>query len=145
MNEYRFDDLLVGMKVSFDHLERGGIIEITPSSLEKFQELSGDISPIHVDERYARDRGFHGLVCYGMLVSSFYSTLVGTYLPGKYALLQKAQISMTNPVYIGDRLTVTGTVKALHTSLKLVTIKAWIHNQNGETVSRATLEVGVSE
>lgn len=52
---------------------------------------------------------------------------------------------MTKPVYVGDRLTVTGKVKELNEALKRVTIKARIRNQNGETVSRAILEVGVSE
>ena len=123
----------------------GGYIEITPSAYEMFRQLSGDISPIHVDEAYAKERGFNGRVCYGMLVSAFYSTLVGTFLPGKYALFQEAHISMARPVYIGDRLTVTGTVKELHEELKRVTLKARIRNQKGETVSRAILEVGVSE
>lgn len=123
MNEYRFADLSVGMEISFDYLENGRHIIITTSSFEKFQELSGDISPIHLDEDYARRRGFCGRVCYGMLVPSFYSTLVGTYLPGRYAL----------------------TVKELHAVLKRVTLKAHIRNQKGEIVSRATLEVGMSE
>lgn len=60
----------------------GGDIEITPSSYELFRALSGDVSPIRVDESYAKTRGFDGVVCYGMLISAFYSTLVGTYLPG---------------------------------------------------------------
>ena len=150
MNEYRFTDLSVGMELSFDHLENeksgeGGGIEITLCDLKKYQELSGDISPIHVDEDYAKKRGFRGRVCYGMLVSSFYSTLVGTYLPGRYAFLQEAKISMVRPVYVGDRLSVTGTVKELHVNLKRVTIKAHIRNQNGEIVSRAILGVGMSE
>lgn len=145
MNEYRFADLFVGMDMSFDHLENGEVIEITQSTFVKFRELSGDISPIHVDEDYAKERGFCGRVCYGMLVASFYSTLVGTYLPGRYALLQEAKISMVRPVYVGDRLNVTGIVKELHAVLKRVTIKAHIRNQKGEIVSRATLEVGMSE
>lgn len=147
MNAYRFSDLAVGMEVSFDCLEDigGGHIEITPSAYEAFRTLSGDVSPIHVDEAYAKERGFRGTVCYGMLVSAYYSTLVGVYLPGKYALFQEAHISMTKPVYAGDRLTVTGKVKELNDALKRVTIKARIRNQDGETVSRATLEVGVSE
>lgn len=147
MNTYRFSDLVVGMEVSFDRLENEGedYIEITPAQYEAFRLLTGDVSPIHVDEAYARERGFGGAVCYGMLVSAYYSTLVGVYLPGQYALLQEAHISMTKPVYAGDRLTVTGTVKELNAALKRVTIRARIRNQDGETVSRATLEVGVSE
>ena len=52
---------------------------------------------------------------------------------------------MAKPVYIGDRLSVTGKITELNEALKRITIKARIRNQKGETVSRATLAVGVSE
>lgn len=169
MNEYKFSDLKLGMTEEFHTAKvlRGGAsvsdmetaserpagmpakddlpLEITQSSLDTFRDLTGDISPIHIDEQYAKERGYEGRVCYGMLTSAFYSTLVGVYLPGKYALFQEAHISMTKPVYIGDQLSVTGKITELNESLKRVTIKARIRNQKGETVSRATLAVGVSE
>lgn len=164
MNEYTFADLRLGMREEFhtQNVRRGGVsvcdsetngltdeeeypLEISGDSLERFRDLTGDISPIHVDERYARERGFAGRVCYGMLTSAFYSTLVGVYLPGKYALFQEARISMAKPVYIGDRLSVTGEVSGLDETFKRVTIKARIRNQRGETVSRATLVAGVSK
>ncbi len=147
MNEHRFSDLRIGMEAEFDRIAvRGGAhITITAKSLEDFRELTGDVSPIHVDESYAAERGFSGRVCYGMLVSAFYSTLIGVYLPGKNALLQEAHISMTKPVYIGDRLTVKGRITGLNEALKRVTVKAKIVRDGGETVSRAILEAGVAE
>lgn len=167
MNTFKFADLKIGMTEEFhtesvhgggaavhtvetDALEDTGgevgvPLEISQERLDLFRDLTGDISPIHIDEDYARERGFAGRVCYGMLTSAFYSTLVGVYLPGKYALFQEAHISMAKPVYIGDRLSVTGEITELNEALKRVTIKARIRNQRGETVSRATLAVGVSE
>lgn len=167
MNAYRFSDLKLGMTEEFctAAVRRGGAVvhnsetiacghaggqtdyplEISRESLDLFRDLTGDISPIHTDGDYARERGFAGRVCYGMLTSAFYSTLVGVYLPGKYALFQEAHISMAKPVYIGDRLSVTGKITELNEALKRITIKARIRNQKGETVSRATLAVGVSE
>ena len=167
MNAYRFSDLKLGMTEEFcTAAVRGGgggctqhgdnrlrpcreageyPLEISRESLDLFRDLTGDISPIHTDGDYARERGFAGRVCYGMLTSAFYSTLVGVYLPGKYALFQEAHISMAKPVYIGDRLSVTGKITELNEALKRITIKARIRNQKGETVSRATLAVGVSE
>lgn len=160
MNEYTFADLKLGMTEEFHTTdvcsggaavcgdtdgETGVPLEISRKSMELFRDLTGDISPIHIDEAYARERGFAGRVCYGMLTSAYYSTLVGVYLPGKYALFQEAHISMAKPVYIGDRLSVTGKITELNEALKRVTIKARIRNQQGETVSRATLAVGVAE
>lgn len=146
MNTYRFAELHVGMDAEFNPQARGGgISPISDNDLECFRKLTGDISPIHVDETYAIERGYRGKVCYGMLTSALYSTLVGVYLPGKYALFQEAHIFMTKPVYIGDCLTVKGKIIEINEPLKRVTIKARILRDNGETVSRATLEVGVAE
>lgn len=139
MNEYKFSDLYVGMEASLEP------ICIKSENMDIFCSLTGDISPIHIDESYAIERGFPGRVCYGMLISAFYSTLIGVYLPGKYALFQEAHISMTKPVYIGDSLTVKGKIVELNEALKRVTTKARILNQKGEMVSRATLEAGVAE
>ena len=120
-------------------------ILVSQEDFDRFRIMTGDESPIHVDESYARERGFAGKVCYGMLVSAFYSTLIGVYLPGKNALFQEAHISMAKPVYVGDKLTVKGRIIGLNETLRRVTVKARIVRDDGETVSRATLEAGVAE
>lgn len=113
--------------------------------LDVFKDLTGDISPCHVDEKFAIFKGFKGKVSYGMLSASFYSTLVGVFLPGKYALFQKANIDFCKAVYIGDTLTVSGKITEMSVAVKQITIKAEIRNQNGEKVSKAILEVGITE
>lgn len=149
MKDYRFSDLEVGMEAEFRCIPdgQGGYRPLAASqeNLDWFRDMTGDGSPIHVDEAYARERGFAGKVCYGMLVSAFYSTLIGVYLPGKRALFQEAHISMVKPVYVGDRLTVRGRITGLNEALKRVTVKAKIVRDDGETVSRARLEAGVAE
>ena len=82
---------------------------------------------------------------YGMLTASFYSTLVGMYLPGKHALLQEVCTSFIAPVFPGDNLTVYGKVSAIHLDLRFIEIRANITNQLGEKVSRAKLRTGVHE
>lgn len=144
MNTYKYSDLKIGMTEEF-YIIDGKAIEITESCIKNFCALTGDSSPIHVDSQYAKERGFQGKVCYGMLTASFYSTLVGVYLPGKYALLQEARISMTKPVYVGDQLRILGKIIRMNDVFQRITIKARIINQKNEVVSRATLEAGVSE
>lgn len=49
------------------------------------------------------------------------------------------------PVYIGDILTVTGTVKEVDSQFRRIVIKAEMRNQDRVKVSRAKLMVGVRE
>lgn len=80
-----------------------------------------------------------------MLTASFYSTLVGVYLPGRYALLHGVDASFVAPVFPGDTLTVQGEVSAIHMQLTQIEMRAHIVNQFGERVSRAKIRVGVHE
>ena len=76
MNEYRWDDLTVGLKHSFD-------ATFTSEMVDDFARISGDVNPLHVDPDYAIAAGFPGPVIFGMMTSSLYSRLVGVYIPGK--------------------------------------------------------------
>ena len=86
-----------------------------------------------------------GRVVYGMLTSSFYSTLVGVYLPGENCLLQEIKISFNNPLYIGEEIVVAGIVVEKDDTFKRVEIKASIKTIDGKIVSKARIKVGVRE
>ena len=136
MNEYKFSDMEIGLEESFE-------VKIDASKMDKFLDISNDTNPLHVDTNYARKKGFHGRVVYGLLTSSFYSTLVGVYLPGKNCILQEVNIQFSKPVYIGDILKIQGKVNYLNEACRQIEIKATITNQNNEKVSKAIIKTGV--
>ncbi len=81
-------------------------------------------------------------VSFGMLTASLYSTIAGVYLPGKNSLIHSFdEISFLNPVFVGDKLTVTGEIVDKQDDLKLICIKATIKNQDNKLVSRAKMKV----
>ena len=86
-------------------------------------------------------RKFKGHVCFGMLTASFYSTLAGVYLPGKYSLIHSLNIKFQKPVYAGDKLAVTGEIVDKQDGLKLILVKAEIKNQKLQSVSKAAIKV----
>lgn len=137
LKHYTYSELNVGHQASFE-------VKVTAELQQKFLEISGDISPLHTDSDFAKSKGFAGPVVYGMLTASFYSTLVGTYLPGAHCLFYESDIKFRQPVFIDDILLVTGTVTDKHDGFKRLSIKAVIRNQHGQTVSSATLKVGVT-
>jgi 3-hydroxybutyryl-CoA dehydratase len=136
MNDYAWDDLAIGMNAQFE-------VELTSDLMTAFAQLSGDINPLHTDADFARNAGFAGRVVYGMLTSSFYSTLVGVHLPGKRALLDGIDIEFKSPAFIGDRLTVSGEIAFLNDTYHRLELKAKIRNTEGKLVSKATIRAGV--
>ena len=136
MNKYKFSDIEIGLRESFE-------VKIDASKMDKFLDISNDTNPLHADSNYAKKKGFPDRVVYGLLTSSFYSTLVGVYLPGKYCILQGIDIQFSKPVYIGDALKISGKVSYINEAYKQIEIKAFITNQNNEKVSKATIKTGV--
>ncbi|MBR2526177.1 MaoC family dehydratase [bacterium] len=135
MNKYSYDELKIGQKESFE-------VVVTEQMQTSFLNLSGDINPLHCNCDFAKEKGFNDKVVYGMLTSSFYSTLVGVYLPGENCLFQEAEIQFNKPVYIGDKLIVSGEVTEKQDLYKRIVVKAKI-TANEKTVSKAKLTLGV--
>ncbi len=138
MNEYCYRDIEIGHEESFNAV-------IDQVMMDKFKDITGDINPLHNDPDFAILGGYEGKVVYGFLVSSFYSTLAGVYLPGKWSLIYDVEIGMTSPVYIGDELTILGMVIEKNDAYKMITLKLRIQNQKNKTVSRGKMRVIVRE
>jgi len=138
MNSYKFVDINVGLEESFS-------VRVNSEKLDQFLKISGDINPLHTDAEYSKSKGFSDRIVYGMLTSSFFSTLVGVYLPGKYSILQGIDIQFYEPVFIDDILTITGKVSYINEAYKQLEIKAVIINQDNKKVSKATIKVGVMD
>jgi len=136
MNNYFFEELKVG-------IEEGFSVLVTDEMMKRFLKTTNDSNPLHVDQVYAGSQGFKDVVVYGMLTSSFYSTLVGVYLPGKYAILQGINIKFNKPVFVGDNLNVTGKVDFINNTFKMIEIKSKIFNQDDVLVSSAKISVGL--
>lgn len=137
MNEYVLKELYIGQKESFS-------TRITQIQEEGFRQITGDVNPLHQDDGFAEEIGegkFKSHVVFGMLTASFYSTLAGVYLPGKYSLIHSMDIKFQKPVYLGDQLTVYGEITGKQEELKLIQIKAVIKNQDTQIVSKADMKV----
>jgi 3-hydroxybutyryl-CoA dehydratase len=138
MNEYRLSDLSVGLSHQFE-------VEITLDMMGHFRVITGDSNPLHTDKIFANAHGYPERVSYGMLTASFYSTLVGMFLPGKYALLQSVDTSFIAPVFPGDKLKVSGEIIYIHEVLRRIEIRSHISNQYDKKVSKAKISAGINE
>ena len=142
MNEYRFEDIVSAEENKDNCTKAEFTVTVTEEMMKKFLDITGDVNPLHNDAGFAKSKGFPGRVVYGMLTSSFYSTLAGVYLPGKYCILHSVETSFRFPVFIGDTLTVSGFVKTKHDTTKTMEISAQVVNQDGEKVGKGKILAG---
>ena len=138
MNEYTIEEIQVGMSASFKKL-------ITKEMEDSFRVITGDENPLHKDDDFALEisgGNFKGHAAFGMLTASFYSTVAGMYLPGKYSLIHSFdEISFMKPVFVGDELTVNAEVIDKDEALKMIRLKIIIKNQDNKKVSGAKMKV----
>jgi 3-hydroxybutyryl-CoA dehydratase len=121
--EYTFDEIDIGLTKEFQ-------ITITESMVNNFANISGDFSPIHIDEEYAKSTSFGKRVAHGMLLASFLSRVDGMYLPGKHALYFSQNLEFHNPCFINDKIKISSKVIDKSESTKIIKIESKITNQN---------------
>ena len=121
--EYTFDEIDIGLTKEFQ-------ITITESMVNNFANISGDFSPIHIDEEYAKSTSFGKRVAHGMLLASFLSRVDGMYLPGKHALYFSQNLEFHNPCFINDKIKISSIVVDKSESTKIIKIESKITNQN---------------
>jgi 3-oxoacyl-[acyl-carrier protein] reductase len=103
-------DFSIGQTFSTEHC-------FDADSVDTFAALSGDFSPLHVDDDYAKEAGFGGRVVHGLLLASLFSRLVGMKVPGKRALYLGQDLSFRRPVLVGETVTATAKIAALNHGL----------------------------
>ena len=123
----KYSDLKVGQKASIQKI-------ITENDISNFIEITGDKNPLHVDELFAEQTFFGQRIVHGMLSASLFSTLVGIHIPGTGAIYKSQTLEFLRPVFIGDTLVAWFEIIKIDPEKKLIEIKSWIENQDGQKV-----------
>lgn len=132
--EYSFDEIKVGLIHNFE-------VIIDEELIKKFANISGDFNPLHMDEQYAKETKFGKRVVHGMLLASFFSRLVGMYLPGKNALYFSQNLNFVEPCFIGDKIIVQGEIMDKSEATKIIKLKTSIKNKEGKLLVEGTSQV----
>lgn len=123
----RFADLQVGQSAERTKL-------MTESLVNAYAELTGDFSPVHIDEAAAAKTRFGTRIAHGMLSVSFLSALIGMDLPGPGTIWVAQALKFKQAVKLGDSITWRVEVKELFPEKKRATVSTVCKNQRGETV-----------
>ena len=134
IENFTYDEITLGQSARL-------LRTLTLADIQAFAAVSGDTNPAHLDPAFANDTLFHGVIAHGMWGGALISALLGTQFPGPGTIYLDQMLHFTNPVCVGDTLTVTVTVVGKDDSRKSVELDCQVLNQKGESVLRGTARV----
>lgn len=121
-------------------LKRSVTFSVTREQMRAFAELSGDFNPLHVDEAFARSKGYEGCVVYGALLVAKVSQLIGMRLPGRDSVWASVSFDFKRPLYVGREAEVEGTVVNVHHATGMVEL-ALVVRSDGRVLAKGKAEV----
>lgn len=132
-----YEDIAVGMVCSVQRT-------ITREDVQVFATLTGDMNPLHTDERFGRESKFGQNIVHGMLAASFLSTLVGMHCPGQKSLFLSQTLQFRMPLFFGDAIEVRGTVVQKYDAIRVVRMKMEVL-RGADTIVSGEARVQVSD
>ena len=127
LNDFAYKDIKKGMEFSFERL-------VDKKLVKDFSKMSWDTNPLHMNAKYASTTVFGDRIAHGMLLGSFFSTLVGMLCPGKRSLYVSQSLRFRKPIKIGNFVMVSGRVIHKSDATETVTLASVIKNKSGEII-----------
>ena len=116
VSEYDISELAEGMSVHYT-------TRFTRENIDTFAALSGDVSPLHVNQDFGKSSQFGVNLVHGLLISAHFSTLIGVFLPGKRALLTGLNVEFVQPVPVDSEVTLSASIVSVSKSQQAVSIR----------------------
>jgi 3-hydroxybutyryl-CoA dehydratase len=110
---------------------------IAETDVYLFAGITGDFSPVHVDEEFCRDTRYGHRIAHGALLVGFISTVMGrmtALLPPPGGVSARYEVKFTAPVLIGDTVATALTLAETRPERRELVFRAQATNQRGETV-----------
>lgn len=109
---------------------------ITRDQLIAYAHASGDINPIHLDEKFARKAGFPSVIAHGMLSMAFIADFLRHHFPDDSYRLEHLRARFRKVTFPGDSLSCGGRIRAVNDDGTFF-VEAATTNQGGEITTEA--------
>ncbi len=87
---------------------------ITSSQIARYAEASGDRNPLHLDQSFASQSQFGGIVAHGMLTLAFVSEMLTSAFGRHWLESGRLKVRLKAPAYPGDEVRTWGEVVRDH-------------------------------
>lgn len=115
-------------------------VELDRSTLVRYAGASGDLNPIHWNERVASDVGLPGVIAHGMLTMGTAVSLVADWAGDPGAVVEYG-VRFTRPVPVPDPgvavLEITATVGAVDLDARTVRVDLTVTHEGSRVLGRA--------
>jgi len=115
---------------------------VTEKIYNNFIDLFRDRNPMHVNEEFAKNKGFKEKVMHGNILNGFLSYFVGECLPEKNVIIHTQEIQYKNPVYLNDNLYFQAQITGFFESVKAIEFKYVFKNEELKVVAKGKLQIG---
>ena len=85
--------------------------QVSDDVYQKFTSLSGDVHPLHTDQKFAKSKGFRDIVVQGNVLNCFISYIIGMHLQLEKVMIVNQSINFRKPIFIEDNLTFKLSIK----------------------------------
>ena len=134
LENFTFDELKIGQHAGLSRT-------LSKEDIDLFAVMSGDVNPAHLDEAYANNTIFQGIIGHGMWPGALIATVLGTLLPGPGTIYLSQDLRFSKPVRLGDTVHVRLTVRAKRADKPVVTLDCECRNGLGEMLVGGTAVV----
>jgi len=107
---------------------------VSEKDVQDFARFTGDLNPLHTNSEFAKKYKFKNIVVHGMLNASFFSTLVGMYLPVKNCLYLSQNLKFHSVLYPNQEIKIVGEIVGKSEALKVLTIRTKIFNSKEKLI-----------
>ncbi len=124
MAAYTMSQLEIGQSASITKTFTKGDVMV-------FAGFTGDMNPVHVNEDFAKTTKFGRCIVHGPYVATLIGSVLGQELPGGGSVYVSQDIRFRAPVFVGDTITCTMTVREKNVERNRLTLDISITNQDG--------------
>jgi 3-hydroxybutyryl-CoA dehydratase len=119
--------------------------QVTSQVYQNFIKVFKDNNPLHVNENFARQKGFEGRVMHGNILGGFLSNFIGECLPVKNVVIHHQQLKFSKPIYLNDFLYFTAKIVDVYESVNAIEFKFSFSNQDKVKVAKGKIQIGLLE
>jgi acyl dehydratase len=98
----------------------------------RFAEVTGDVNPVHLDEKFAATTPFKRPILHGFLSGSVFSKVFGTIFPGEGTIYLSQHLQFKRPMYTDQEYHATFTIIEVDEAKGTLTITGKIADSNGK-------------
>jgi len=117
------------------------VLDITPELIDLFGSLSGDLSPLHMSDEFAKGQGFPGRFSHGNILGMMVSSLVGMDLPAQEIMIISQKLDFRKPLAPGSRVRLTAVVANKSEAVRVVELALKFRDASGALVASGLCQI----